>query len=134
MVDIYELLKSGRTSDDIVAEFTRNLNEAEIRLEMERQAEAKAAEERAAAKAADFRECVKKFMLAVGTHYPEVGVNTEDVSDAVCDAIADLVIMALDNEANRAKVKVTARKKLPVDMKIMSTDDIFADFFKTLGI
>lgn len=134
MVDIYELLKSGRTSDDIVAEFTRNLNEAEIRIEMERQAEAKAAEERAAAKQSDFRNCVKVFMQAVGTHYPEVGIDTEDMNDAVCDAIADLVIMALDNEANRTKVKVTARKKLPVDMKIMSTDDIFADFFKTLGI
>ena len=71
MNDIYELLKSGMTAEEIAAEFTQSLNDAETRieserLEAERLAEAKREEaarhQRHEEKRKDFAQVIYSFL------------------------------------------------------------------------
>ena len=141
MTDIYELLKSGKSADEIAAEFAVQLNDAQARVKEEQAEEARQAEiakqAKAQAKRADFADVVHDFFCAIGYHYPELGIHEEEITDELCNAMADLAIMAIDMEVSQKikKPKITAQVKT-TDGKAVKVKEIdpFAAFFKQFGL
>lgn len=142
MTDIYELLKSGKSADEIAAEFTAQLNDAQARVREEQIEEVRQAEiakqAKAQAKRADFADVVHDFFCAIGYHYPELDINEDEITDELCNIMADLVIMAVDAEVAQKKIKkpkITAQVKT-TDGKAVKVKEIdpFAAFFKQFGL
>jgi hypothetical protein len=143
--DIYELLRSGRTSEDIAAEFAKNLNEAEETIRKEEEAKAAAEKAANAAKRTELKDALTLLISWFKKYYPEYA-DTEDLdlTDEDLDAIIDLISSLLDLEKIKAsfsfgpmthffeKPKAT-RTKAPTDTPV-TTDDVFSSFFKTFGI
>ena len=120
---------------------------------MKAYAEARARED---AKRTDLTTLISSALGFIAKWYPELGLTEGDWSDEDIAAIANLVLPLLDIEimkstakrAKKAEAESTEtvappRKKLPVkiEMKpfatnkpIATTDDVFADFFKSLGL
>ena len=144
--DIYSRLLAGESSDDIAAEMTKALNDAIDRLEEEekarKEAELKAAQEKAAREAANKAKMDAAVSLIThgltffATYCPSFGLTLDDnVSDNEIEALASMFIMLFDLEAMKP------RKKLPVDLELkndpkkpMTTDEVFAEAFKMLGL
>lgn len=130
--NIYEALRSGRTSEDLVKDFTDAMNEAEERVRRE-DAEAAAAEATAAnEKRTAFANAIKGTFDAISTYYPQFNrEDGEELTEEDYLGLADLVISLLDLEAVKYTVKPrVVKKKKPV---ARSSDDVFEDFFKSLG-
>lgn len=129
--NIYEALRSGRTSEDLVKDFTNAMNEAEerVRREDEEAAAAEAAKATAAnEKRTAFANAIKSTFDAISTYYPQYA---EELTEEDYLGLADLVISLLDLEAVKYTVKPrVVKKKKPV---ARSSDDVFEDFFKSLG-
>ena len=137
MFDLYNLLASGHTPDEVAAQFTQALNDAEARLKKEdeerkaREAEVAARQQLEANKRADFMEVVEYLLAAIGTHYPDLAI---EATDEVCGSIADLIIMSLDLEGLCGKRHISLDVK-PVKVKMAGTDkDAFAKFFEQFGL
>lgn len=149
MFNVYDMMKSGMSAEEIAAVFTQNLNDAETRIEAERIEEARLAEEAArveqarvdaeAAKHQEFEEAVGDLLCAIARHYPELGVDVEAITSESVAAMTDLVLMLLDLEAMksrkpRIKVEVkNAKDGKPVTLKEVPVDP-FAAFFKQFGL
>ena len=160
MEQIYKRLQNGETSEAIAEEFTKALNEAMARYEAEekarREEEAKRmkayAEARARedAKRTDLISLISSAFGFIAKWYPELGLTEGDWDDEDIAAITNLVLPLLDIEimkstSKRAKKAEEAppRKKLPVKIEMKpfpankpmaTTDEVFADFFKSLGL
>ena len=156
--DIYSRLLAGESSEDIAAEMTKALNEALDRIEEEekarKEAELKAAQDKAAKEAHDKAkmdaaiDITTDVLTFCATYYPSFGLTLDDnVTDEEIEALAALIIMLLDLEAMRpAKRKafgdsLFSATKLPVDIELknepkkpMTTDEVFAEAFKMLGL
>lgn len=143
--DIYELLRSGRTPEDIAAEFAKNLNEAEETIRKEEEAKAAAEEAANAAKRTELKDALTLLISWFKKYYPEYA-DTEDLdlTDEDLDAIIDLISSLLDLEKIKASFSFgpmthffekpkTTRTKTPADIPV-TTDDVFSSFFKTFGI
>ena len=147
--DIYSRLLAGESSDDIAAEMTKALNDAMNRIEEEekarKEAELKAAQEKEANKAKmdAAKNIIADTLLFCATYYPSFGLTLDDnVTDEEIEALASMIVMLLDLEAMkprrglRAKLNVfddAAATKSEVK-KILTTDEVFAEAFKMLGI
>ena len=157
MNDIYTRLKNGESIEDIMNGFADEANIAQARLKEEAKAaeEAEAArlkayaEERARndAKRTDLTSLLDDAFRFVAKWYPELELEEGDWTEADLKVLADLVLMLLDVEV----IKVGAKSKkaeaectetvapprikfeIPA-VKPVSTDDVFADFFKSLGL
>lgn len=133
--NIYEALRSGRTSEDLVKDFTNAMNEAEKRVRRE-DAEAAAAEAAKATAANEkrtaFANAIKGTFDAISAYYPQFNhEDAEELTEEDYLGLADLVISLLDLEAVKYTVKPrVVKKKKPV---ARSSDDVFEDFFKSLG-
>ena len=156
--DIYSRLLAGESSDDIAAEMTKALNEALDRIEEEekarKEAELKAAQDKAAKEAHDKAKMsaacniTTDILTFCATYYPSFGLTLDDnVTDEEIEALAALIIMLLDVEAMkprrglRAKANFFEEAKLPVELELksepkkpMTTDEVFAEAFKMLGL
>lgn len=156
--DIYSRLLAGESSDDIAAEMTKALNDAIDRIEEEekarKEAELKAAQDKAAKEARNqakmdaAADLVSDILTFCATYYPSFGLTLDDnVSDEEIKALASMIIMLLDLEAMRPRKNkglgdsLFAAAKLPVDLELksdpkkpMTTDEVFAEAFKMLGI
>ena len=148
--DIYSRLLAGESSDDIAAEMTKALNEALDRIEEEekarKEAELKAAQDKAKMDAA--KDITTDILTFCATYYPSFGLALDDnVTDEEIEALAALIIMLLDLEAMRPRKKkafgdsLFSATKLPVDIELknepkkpMTTDEVFAEAFKMLGL
>ena len=149
MEQIYKRLQNGETSEAIAEEFTKALNEAMARYEAEEKArrEARARED---AKRTDLISLISSAFGFIAKWYPELGLTEGDWDDEDIAAITNLVLPLLDIEimkstSKRAKKAEEAppRKKLPVKIEMKpfpankpmaTTDEVFADFFKSLGL
>lgn len=137
MFDLYNLLASGHTSDEVAAQFTQALNEAEARIKKEEE-ERKAREEATKARKAleatkrtDFMEAVESLLATIGKHYPDYAI---EVTDEITGPIADLIIMSIDLEGLRGKRHINLDIK-PVRVKKADTDkDVFKRFFEQFGL
>jgi flagellar hook-length control protein FliK len=159
--DIYSRLLAGESSDDIAAEMTKALNEALDRIEEEekarKEAELKAAQDKAAKEAEEAHNKAKMdaakdittdVLTFCATYYPSFGLTLDDnVTDEEIEALAALIIMLLDLEAMKPRKKkafgdsLFSATKLPVDIELknepkkpMTTDEVFAEAFKMLGL
>ena len=137
MFDLYNLLASGHTPDEVAAEFTQALNDAEARLKKEqeelkaREAEAAKRKELEATKRADFMDATAKLLAVIGKHYPEL---TFEITDDITGPIAGLIIMSIDLENLRPNRHINLEVK-PVKVRMADTDkDVFAKFFKQFGL
>lgn len=143
--DIYELLRSGRKAEDIVAEFTKNLNEAEETIRKEEEAKAAAEKVANAAKRTELKDALTLLISWFKKYYPEYADAEDlDLTDEDLDAIIDLISSLLDLEKIKASFSFgpmthffekpkTTRTKTPADTPV-TTDDVFSSFFKTFGI
>ena len=131
--NIYEALRSGRTAEDLVKDFTAAMNEAEERVRKEDEEARLAAEAEKAAEAnkvEDFTVALRTLCETMQKYYPELELHIAE--DDEYEAAAQLVIQLLDLE--HVKLQVLPTKKVrKVKPKTLSSDDVFADFFKTLG-
>lgn len=137
MFDLYNLLASGHTPDEVAAQFTQALNDAEKRLEQEKQelkareAEAAKRKELEATKRADFMNATTGLLDVIGKHYPDLAI---EVTDNITGPIADLIIMSIDLEGLRGRRPVKLEVK-PVKIdKTQNIDDVFSHFFKRFGL
>ena len=122
MDHVYNELKSGRNAEELVAEFTKMLNEAEERIRAEEVAAAKANTKRQ-----DFANLAGQFLTTLGTHYPELGIDPAEVSDEVCEALADMLIVTIDLEAMKHSKRIAKRGT-------KTAADPFQTFFKQFGL
>lgn len=151
--DIYSRLLAGESSDEIAAEMTKALNEALDRIEEEekarKEAELKAAKEaRNKAKMDAAIDITTDALTFCATYYPSFGLTLDDnVTDEEIEALATMIIMLLDLEAMRPRKNkglgdsLFSVTKLPVDIELksepkkpMTTDEVFAEAFKMLGL
>lgn len=156
--DIYSRLLAGESSDDIAAEMTKALNEALDRIEEEekarKEAELKAAQDKAAKEAHNKAkmdaaiDITTDVLTFCATYYPSFGLTLDDkVSDEEIEALATVIIMLLDLEAMKPRKRkvfgdsLFSTTKLPVDVELknepkkpMTTDEVFAEAFKMLGL
>ena len=150
MFNIYDMMKSGMSAEEIAAEFTQNLNEAEAKVRAEEAEAARLAEEAVraeqeridarAAKHQEFEEAIGDLLCAIARHYPELGLDVEDITSESVEGMTNLVLMILDLEAmKRHRLKITAEIKRdqevrPTVLKGVPADDPFAAFFKQFGL
>lgn len=137
MFDLYNLLASGHTSDEVAAQFTQALNEAEARIkkeEEERKAREAAAEARKALEAtkrSDFMDATAHLLTTIGKYYPDYAI---EVTDEITGPIADLIIMSIELDGMRGKRHINLDIK-PVRVKKADADkDVFKRFFEQFGL
>lgn len=135
MNDIYESLKSGRSAEDLVAEFTKQLNDAEAQVRAEeeaaKQAELRRAEEAEAAANArreDLIDVIDCFVSWMKEYYPDL-VDDTDLDRKAQGQLADIILMML--EFKGLEIKFIPERK---PAKSETPDEIFADFFKSFGL
>ena len=137
MTDIYAQLKAGVSAEELAAQFSAQLNEAETRIKAEEAEKAREAEEREAAaieKREAFAELAANCITTIGTYYPELGVDPIDVSYEKCMALGDLIIMTLDL-SNFAVVRQECKAEpKEVETVKLKTHDPFGLFFSKFGL
>ena len=147
-MNIYDELRSGRSSEDIAAAFAAQLNEAEARIKAEEEEEAarKAAEAAKAAKMAedakvqkeeDIKNIIYSFGEMLQNNYPEFGFKAEELDEQTLESLAAIAIMLLDIEAMKhtSTVRVKpAKSNKTFELHKTNSDEVFKDFFKSLGL
>ena len=156
--DIYSRLLAGESSEDIAAEMTKALNAALDRIKEEerarKEAELKAAQDKAAKEARNKAkmdaaiDITTDVLTFCATYYPSFGLTLDDnVTNEEVEALASMIVMLLDLEALRPRKNkglgdsLFAAAKLPVDLELksepkkpMTTDEVFAEAFRMLGL
>ena len=135
--EIAAMLAAVKSEEDIVKEFTDNLNKANAEVAAKREAEEKmAAAERSKNNAlknsicADIADALNEYAVVSGMENP--GIEPDDVRETL-DSVLELVPMLKNLSIQIATSKKT--HKVGVAGKGKSNfDDVFADFFKSLGI
>ena len=135
--EIAAMLAAGKSEEDIVKEFTDNLNKANAEVAAKREAEEKmAAAERSKNNAlknsicADIADALNEYAVVSGMENPNI--EPDDVRETL-DSVLELVPMLKNLSIQIATPKKT--HKVGVAGKGKSNfDDVFADFFKSLGI
>lgn len=132
--EILARVLAGEDEEAIVKEFTDNMNEA---LKAKRAQEEEAA---AAAKCAEVEQkktqvtdaiaaCLNEYVILCGEENP--GITAEDVRELL-DSVMELIPLFKNLTVQISTPKTRARGK---KAKIGNTpEDVFADFFKSLGI
>ncbi len=141
--DIYSRLLAGESLDDIMNQFAEEANAAQARIAEERkaaeEAAAKAAAEKQTAedKRADMANLIYNAINFAAKYYPSIGWSAEEVANLEVDsvnAMAELALAVLDFEvakSQKPKIKVKTHITRP---KGGNVEDIFADFFKSIGL
>lgn len=122
--DIAAMLAAGKTTDEIAKEFTDALNKAA--------AEQKAAEEAAKASEAKSKKMDEISMAiahALNEYAVVAGIPNVKLRGAEVRSILDEFLPVIESLKD---IKVHVAKVNP--KKTKSIDDVFADFFKNLGI
>ena len=122
--DIAAMLAAGKTTDEIAKEFTDALNKAA--------AEQKAAEEAAKkneAKSKKMDEISMAIAHALNEYAVVAGIPDVKLRGAEVRSILDEFLPVIEQFKN---VKIHVTKAEPKKMK--SVDDVFTDFFKSIGI
>jgi hypothetical protein len=144
--ELYNLLAAGHSAEDIVALFTTALNEAEDTIRKEEEAKRAAEEAKAlesakkAARKEDLVILLRDAEAYCRSYFPTLLGSDQEMSEEGWNAVADLVLSLLDMEVAKHTTKVqmhiqpkSKKTKLPVKLEL-TTDDIFADFFKQMGL
>ena len=125
--EILEMLKSGKSVDDIASEYSKALNEA-VKAKEEEDKKAKIDSK----KLEDANLILDMIDEFIYNYYPKykdafTEVSGEELIEAVDSMIE--VVDELTNVINGFKVKDKSKKT-----GVLDTDAVFADFFKKYGI
>ena len=140
-MNIYDELRSGRSPEDIAAAFAAQLNEAEARIKAEEEEAArkaaKEAEDAKVQKEEDIKNIIYSFGEMLENNYPEFGFKAEELDEQTLESLAAIAIMLLDIEAMKhthtVRVKPVKSNKT-VELHKTNSDEVFKDFFKSLGL
>lgn len=137
--EIKQRLANGETLDTIAQEMEDMLNKANAELRAQEEAKAKEAEAKAIAEKNEKRKndlaeaiaaCMGDYVVACG--YENPGISADDVRE-VLDGLLELI--PLFKNLNVQIMTPKASKKVGIAGKGKpSVDDVFAEFFKSLGI
>jgi molecular chaperone GrpE (heat shock protein) len=122
--DIVARIKKGEDPEAIVKEFTDNMNKAQQEIAAEAEA-AKASE----AKSKKMDEISMAIAHALNEYAIVAGIPDVKLRGAEVRSILDEFLPVIEQFKN---VKVHVAKAEPKKMK--SIDDVFVDFFKSMGI
>ena len=122
--DIVARIKKGEDPEAIVEEFTDNINKAQAEV-----AAAKEAEAKNEAKSKKMDEISMAIAHALNEYAVVAGIPDVKLRGAEVRQILDEFLPVIENFKN---IKVHVVKVNP--KKTKSVDDVFTDFFKSLGI
>lgn len=122
--DIVARIKNGENPEAIVKEFTDNMNKAQQEIAAEAEA-AKASE----AKSKKMDEISMAIAHALNEYAIVAGIPDVKLRGAEVRSILDEFLPVIEQFKN---VKIHVAKAEPKKMK--SIDDVFTDFFKSMGI
>ena len=122
--DIVTRIKNGEDPEAIVKEFTDNMNKAQKEIAAEAEA-AKASE----AKSKKMDEISMAIAHALNEYAIVAGIPDVKLRGAEVRSILDEFLPVIEQFKN---VKIHVAKAEPKKMK--SIDDVFTDFFKSMGI
>lgn len=122
--DIVARIKKGEDPEAIVKEFTDNINKAQAEV-----AAAKEAEAKNEAKSKKMDEISIAIAHALNEYAVVAGIPDVKLRGAEVRSILDEFLPVIESLKD---VKVHVAKAEPKKMK--SIDDVFADFFKSMGI
>lgn len=137
--EIMARIAAGESEEAIVKEFTDNINKANAELRAQEEAKAKAAEAEAKAAEMELRKndladsiarCMNEYVVVCGYENPEIQhTDVREILDGLLELIPlfkNLNVQIMTPKASK-KVGIAGKGKPAVD-------DVFAEFFKSLGI
>jgi len=131
--EIAAMLAAGKSEEDIVKEFTDNLNKAnaELRAQEEAKAETEKNEKRKNDLAEAIAACLNEYVAICGEENP--GISIDDVRETL-DSLMELIPLFKNLSIHIATPKTSKKVGIAGKGKPAIPDDIFAEFFKSLGI
>ena len=143
--DLMAAIQNGQSADDLAAEYTKALNEANARVKADAEAKAKAkAEAESRAKIADAKAVVVPLVKYIKKYIPEMGLG--EVTDADLDEAAQFFITAFDDVKVQLAPQLKLLKmlgdldggvlktKLRKPQTIVDKKDPIAEFLKDMGL
>lgn len=137
--EIKQRLANGESLDTIAQEMEDMLNQANAELRAQEEAKAKVAEAEAKAAEMELRKndladsiarCMNEYVVVCGYENPEIQhTDVREILDGLLDLVPlfkNLNVQIMAPKASK-KVGITGKGKPAVD-------DVFAEFFKSLGI
>ena len=137
--EIMARIAAGESEEAIVKEFTDNINKANAELRAQEEAKVKAAEAEAKAAEMELRKndladsiarCMNEYVVVCGYENPEIQhTDVREILDGLLELIPlfkNLNVQIMTPKASK-KVGIAGKGKPAVD-------DVFAEFFKSLGI
>lgn len=131
--EILARIAAGEDEEAIVKEFTENLNKANAELRAQEEAKVKAAEAaevelRKNDLADSVARALNEYVIVCGYGDPEIDLT--DVRDIV-DGLLELVPLF---KSMNVHISAPKTRKVGITGKGKPADDVFAEFFKSLGI
>lgn len=138
--DLMAAIQNGQSADDLAAEYTKALNEANARVKAD--AEAKAEARAASVKVADAKAVVVPLVKYIQTYIPEMDLG--EVTDVDLNEAAEFLVAVIDKVKVQLKLlkmldldEETPKAKLNITRKpqtIGGKKDPIADFLKDMGL
>ena len=141
--DLMAAIQNGQSADDLAAEYTKALNEANARVKADAEAKAKA-EAESRAKIADAKAVVVPLVKYIKKYIPEMELG--EVTDADLDEAAQFFITAFDEVKVQLAPHLKLLKmlgdldggvlktKLRKPQTIVDKKDPIAEFLKDMGL
>ena len=138
--EIMARIAAGESEEAIVKEFTDNINKANAELRAQEEAKAKAAEAEAKAAEMELRKndladsiarCMNEYVVVCGYENPEIQLT--DVRE-ILDGLLELIPLFKNLNVQIMTPKTSKKVGIAGKGKPTIPDDVFAEFFKSLGI
>ena len=137
--NILERLRNGETPENIANEMTNALNKAqdELKAEKAKAVQEQEKEEKLNVLAERVAAAVNEYLeVAAGIELSDEERATGEEVRELADSLAPLMDLAKDLKVSVTKTPHSKTIKInsPADIKIKSPEDVFAKFFKELGL
>ena len=141
--EVYNLLASGCSPEEVAAAFSKALNAAEAQVKAEEEARLEAerkhrealsvAEEEANRRINNLAAVLRDFCDFLEEYYPDM-TDDQELTDEDLRALAATLIAILDINTLKAQFDIVPKTKKPAKVEAPSADEIFADFFKNFSL
>ena len=137
--NILERLRNGETPEDIANEMTNALNKAqdELKAEKAKAVQEQEKEEKLNVLAERVAAAVNEYLeAAIGTKLSDEERATGKEVRELADSLTPLMDLVKDLKVSVTKTPHSKTIKInsPADIKVKSPEDVFAKFFKELGL
>lgn len=132
MDNLYNLLASGKTAEELAAEFTQNLNKAEAQYKADMEAK-----RNSEARRNEMAELIRAIETYLIKYFPNYTGEAKPLSDETLNIVTDTILNLLDVEEAKSKKKV--HKIVVGDHNVDFSADLdsnaaFAEFFEAFGL